>query len=360
MTTAARPGVGRLVRVFQWTLWTGLGLSVAVAIVLKVGPVRELFWKWIPIYVKEGGHEHTGHFYLYDPRLGWRNVPNRKSSTRGNPLTINSQGLRDREYSYRKPGGVGRLLVLGDSFAWGYGVADREVFSEVLERRLQADRRSWQVVNTGVSGWGTDQQYLFLIDEGFRYQPDVVVLAFYLTNDPREVSRSDVYGLSKPVFLNKQLTLGNLPVPRPSQAKSGLTSPVDPFDMVVTLIEAINTACRSHNCRLVVMKFGRFADPKHQGLLEIERRFEAAFAACRKRIPYLDLDAEFARRNIRPKLLVAGNEDDHWNQFGHEQAGMILGEFLDEHKLLGVSGRRGAAESPATSPAAVSTGETRS
>lgn len=357
MTTPARPGVRRLFRVFQWTLWVGLAVSVAVAIVLKVGPVRELFWQWIPVYVKETGHEHSGHFYLYDPKLGWRNVPNRKSTTRGNPLTINSRGLRDREYAYKKPDGMRRLLVLGDSFAWGYGVGDGEMFPEVLERRLAAGNRPWQVLNSGVSGWGTDQEYLFLVDEGFRYQPDIVLLALYLTNDPKEVWRSDVYGLSKPVFLDKDLTLGNVPVPRPSQEKTGLTSAADPIVLVVAIIEAIHRECRRHNCRLVVMKFGRFADPKHEGLLEIERRFEAAFARFRGHIPYLDLDAEFARREIRAKFLLAGNNDDHWNEFGHEQAGLILGEFLDERKLLGVPG---AADEPPTIPADVSPLETRS
>jgi len=332
VTDSVSPRVRRAYRLLQWGLCGVLVLAVALAVVLKVQPVREMFHPWLTIYVKESGHEQTGHFYLYDSTLGWKNVPNWTATTRGNSLTINSLGLRGREYRYQKPAGIRRILVLGDSFTWGYGVGDEDVFTEVLQRRLQSQGRDTQVINTGVSGWGTGQQYLFLKSEGFRYQPDVVVLAFYLLNDPREVRLSDVYGLSKPVFLDTRLTLGNVPVPLPSRPKSGIESPVENLELVVTLIEAIERECRRHNCRLVVMKFGVFADPTFEGLREVDEMFEAKLARVRDRVAYLDLDEEFQKRKIRTKFLIAGNEDNHWNDFGHEQVGMILGEFLDQHE----------------------------
>jgi len=335
VTDSASPRVRRAYRLLQCSVCGVLILALAGAVVLKVQPVREMFYPWLAIYVKESGHEQTGHFYLYDPTLGWKNVPNRTATTRGHRLSINSLGLRDREYSYEKPAGTRRILVLGDSFTWGYGVSDEEVFTEVLERRLQSQGRNWQVINTGVSGWGTGQQYLFLKSEGLRYQPDVVVLAFYLINDPKEVRLSDVYGLSKPVFLDTQLTLGNVPVPLPSRPKSGIESPVENLELVVTLIEAIERECRRHNCRLVVMKFGMFVDPTFQGLQEVDEMFEAKLSRLRDRVAYLDLDEEFQERKIRTKFLVAGNEDNHWNDFGHEQVGVILGEFLDRQDWHG-------------------------
>ncbi len=319
----------------MWSLCALLVVVFATVIVLKVQRVREMFHPWLPVYVKEPGYERTGHFYLFDETLGWRNVPNWTAKTRGQSLTINSRGLRDREYALAKPAGVKRLLVLGDSFAWGYGVGDDDIFTEVLERRFESERRPWQVVNTGVSGWGTDQQYLFLKSEGFDYQPDVVLLAFYLLNDPKEVRLSDVYGLSKPVFLDTKLTLGNVPVPLPSQRKSGIESPVENLELVVRVIEEIERECRQRNCRLVVMKFGTFVDPTFKGLAEVEEMFESKFDRLRDRVPYLDLDEEFQKRKLRTKFLVAGNEDNHWNDFGHEQVAVILGEFLDQHGLLG-------------------------
>ena len=339
MSSPANPRVRRVFRLLVWSLCGTVVLVSAAGIVLKVQRVREMFHPWLPIYVKEPGHERTGHFYLFDETLGWRNVPNWSAKTRGQPLTINSRGLRDREYTLDKPPGIKRLLVLGDSFAWGYGVGDDDIFTEVLERRFESERRPWQVVNTGVSGWGTDQQYLFLKSEGFEYQPDVVLLAFYLLNDPKEVRLSDVYGLSKPVFLDTDLTLGNVPVPLPSQRKAGIESPVEHLELVVRVIEEIERECRKRNCRLVVMKFGRFVDPTFQGLSDVEQKFESKFARLRDRVPYLDLDEEFQKRKLRTKFLVAGNEDNHWNDFGHEQVGVILGEFLEQHGWLGLGGQ---------------------
>ncbi len=128
----------------------------------------------------------------------------------------------------------------------------------------------------------------------------------------------------------------------PSRPKSGLESKVENLELVITLMGAIERECRQRNCRLVVMKFGTFADPINGALSEVEELFESKLSGwLRDRVGYLDLDAEFRARKLRPEFLVAGNEDNHWNDFGHAQVGQILGEFLDEfldrHGWLGRS-----------------------
>ena len=55
-------------------------------------------------------------------------------------VAINSHGLRDGEYALEPTRGKKRMLVLGDSFAWGFGVEREEVFCEVIERR----RPNWE------------------------------------------------------------------------------------------------------------------------------------------------------------------------------------------------------------------------
>jgi hypothetical protein len=161
------------------------GLALFIALLFAQGRLvidpdtRWPMFQWPPTYLEEPGHEVTGHRYLYDPTLGWRNIPNWKATSLGRALTINSKGLRDSEHPYVAPDGVSRIVVLGDSFAWGYGVADHEIFTEVLESHLQNRTPRWDVINTGVSGWGTDQAFLYLTQEGFKYSPSVVVLAFF-------------------------------------------------------------------------------------------------------------------------------------------------------------------------------------
>lgn len=286
-----------------------------------------------PVYLQEPGHQRTGHRYLYDQKLGWKNIPHWIATTKYRRLTINSKGLRDREHAYEKAKHVRRILVLGDSFAWGYGVADHEVFTEILEdelrRRPLSSQHSYEVINTGVSGWGTDQEFLFLQQEGFRYAPDVVVLAFFLVNDVTNNGHSMQYGMHKPLFLNRELELTNVPVPGPFEKRKPQKSEVDPLDVTLALIERMDAECARHDCRLVVMKFGRFL-PEHQDnpeLIRYERQLEVDLID-RLEIPYLDLDAQFAARQVSAEALLEGNDDGHWNAEGHRLVAELLHAFL--------------------------------
>jgi lysophospholipase L1-like esterase len=291
-----------------------------------------------PIYVQEPGHEQTGHKYLYDEHLGWRNIPNWKATTFGHSLTINSKGLRDREYPYQKPPGTMRILVLGDSYAWGYGVADNQVFSEVLEAKFEQTGSKIEVLNSGVSGWGTDQEYLFLVDEGIKYAPDLVVLAFFVLNDMDDNSHSMQYGLYKPVFLNLDLELANVPVPKPDEKVFPLQTHADPWDLTVSIMEKMSAVCEEHDCRLVVMKFGTF-------LIEDPVESKEIDQVCQERISplsgvlYFDLDQEFAAQKFSLPQLLEGNDDDHWNAFGHRQTAMALFQFLVDQKLVPVDAK---------------------
>jgi len=98
-------------------------------------------------------------------------------------FNTNSQGFRGaKEYSLQKPPGVYRVIVLGDSVALGHGVEDSETFSAVLERKL-SEVRPAEVINMGVSGFGTAEELIQLHNVGLAYQPDLVVLT-YFQNDP--------------------------------------------------------------------------------------------------------------------------------------------------------------------------------
>lgn len=95
-------------------------------------------------------------------------------------FVTNSQGFRDDEdYAYEKPKNVVRVLSLGDSHTQGFEVRQDRTFSEVLERYLSAQGITAQVLNSGISGFGTAEQLAFLENEGIRYDPDFVVVGFY-------------------------------------------------------------------------------------------------------------------------------------------------------------------------------------
>lgn len=154
---------------------------------------------------------------VYHPLFGWANKPGMKGYVFiGKHIafyrTHNSHGLRSiREIPYEKLPGRKRVLLLGDSFFWGYGVNDNDVISEVMQRMVGS---SVEIINGAVTGYGTDQELLWLAEEGLKYQPDLVILGFF-GNDQDEISNSIYYGYPKPYFslINGKLVLKNVPVP---------------------------------------------------------------------------------------------------------------------------------------------------
>jgi lysophospholipase L1-like esterase len=97
----------------------------------------------------------------------------------------NVLGFRGRLISESKPAGHRRLLVLGDSFVAGVGVTDESVFTERLANAWAGQRID--VVNVGRAGTSTIRELTLYREIGRRFDPDVVLLVYYLGNDLAEV-----------------------------------------------------------------------------------------------------------------------------------------------------------------------------
>ena len=93
----------------------------------------------------------------------------------------NSLGLRNREVGPKKEGTY-RILFLGDSLIWSGETSSGELYTAVLERRLNAifsgGARSVEIINAGIPGYTTYQELEFLRIYGMAMQPDLVVLGF--------------------------------------------------------------------------------------------------------------------------------------------------------------------------------------
>ncbi len=154
----------------------------------------------------------------YHPVMGWVNKPFMEGDVQVTHGVFfhrkhNSRGLRStRHIDYVKPRDVRRVLLLGDSFFWGYGVNDEDIISEVLQNKVS---QNIEIINGAVSGYGTDQHLLWLAEEGLKYRPDLVVLGTFPPNDRTEIATSLIYGYPKPYFslINGNLTVQNIPVP---------------------------------------------------------------------------------------------------------------------------------------------------
>lgn len=120
--------------------------------------------------------------WQFDSELGWRHVPGATgrlvSPEFDVEYRINSRGLRDSETDPSEMRGK-RLVLLGDSFAEGWGVEIGQAVSEQLEERLSAGGVPGEVFNLGVAGYGTDQQLLLFERHRRAYAPEIVLLLFY-------------------------------------------------------------------------------------------------------------------------------------------------------------------------------------
>ena len=203
-------------------------LALALASMLFVLGVLEVAARVARRRQGSGREENTIALYTeHDPRLGWRKRPGARVAYRRREYTvdvaINGQGLRDKERRYGAAPGVFRVLALGDSFVEGYSVALQDTVGQVLERDLAGPACPVEVINAGTSGWSTDQEYLFYMDDGARYSPQVVVLFFYY-NDVLFNDRDNYYGRPKPRLVPGKtgLEVANepVPVPRPRDTSS--------------------------------------------------------------------------------------------------------------------------------------------
>lgn len=162
-------------------------------------------------------------FFRYDPQLGWRGRPNAAGRFDGTEFrttaTLSGAGFRDRARAAAKPAGTFRVAVFGDSITWGFGVEQGERFTDWLERRFRAEGRPIEVLNLGVSGYGTDQELLLYRAVGRGYCPDLVLVGLY-ANDLEDNASAERSGYAKPVFrlAGGRLVLTNVPVPRRSEA----------------------------------------------------------------------------------------------------------------------------------------------
>src|ERR1043166_6105283 len=120
-------------------------------------------------------------------------------------VRINSDGLRDIEHSITKPANTLRIAVLGDSYAEALQLPMQKAFWAVMESKLRACSRianqNVEVINFGVSGYGTAQELLTLRQRVWKYDPDLVLLAVTTGNDVSDNSRLLKRDSASPYFV---------------------------------------------------------------------------------------------------------------------------------------------------------------
>ena len=366
--------VGTLVR---RCLWNGLVAltSVFLALVMFEGAIRVFFPQ----------SHFTARVLVWDHELGVRQIAGARGwivtpefRTR---VTTNSKGLRDTEYSYVKPPGVCRILCLGDSYTFGFGVDADEAFPKVLEVLLnssgEADGR-YQVLNGGICGGGTANQLAFFNAEGYRYQPDFVVLCVCTANDFLDNRRSGLYSFDDGRLVKRDARLSGTELLRsilprlPCYAflsshshlmtllKHRVGSLVahhdfrgqisqsevarrenDEYELTQCLLSSMRDSCLARGSTLVITVVphlsAQFQDKRVAALVDFLKvdgfDYVDLFPAFRE-------DEQLGMENFFPI-------NHHWNKRGHGRVAEILCDFLTGRLAGNVAHRRAAFPSQA-------------
>jgi lysophospholipase L1-like esterase len=316
-----------------------------------------------------------GQIFEPDEELGWRLRPNSRGIWGRTMIEVNGKGLRGPEVDYAKPPGTSRILFLGDSVTFGFFVEEADTFPRAVQRSLErSDRMAVEIVNTGVGGYSPWQQKLYLEREGYRYEPDLVIVSFVL-NDVTEKFRfarfggqaSDQRGSAQLMLTRKPRLRDRIAISRylaqyrwlkrrRSGIEEGKTKPPesiselrwyhllyrpdDPhvkkaWDVTLANLAELIDTCDSLRIPVVLVSFP-FTDQALGG--EAHRspqRILAAFASQRS-VAFLDLlpvlEHEAGARGVPFESYFI--DDDHLSPLGAEVAGASIAAFLQEEGLV--------------------------
>lgn len=291
-------------------------------------------------------------YMRYDETVGWVARPNankiHKHPVHGFEVEyrINSRGNRGFDYKFEKPRGVRRILVIGDSNGFGWGIDEEAHFAALLDASLD----NTQVFNLSLGGYGTDQSLLRFKRDGVPLDPDIVILQL-TPNDFEEIQYPFFNQKPKPQFIlaeNGDLQLTNVPV----RSVGEIAEEFGQRSLPVPFRESLSWHSYAYNFfnqryhawqvsrDAVVANSGRkpvFSDDSHelfsaivselastvdeigaQGLIvHASTELSNQLSGREFAFPVIDVSGEFAEVRLRGKEPMF-SDGYHWNELGHK------------------------------------------
>lgn len=270
---------------------------------------------------------------LYGPnrQLGWTLRPGASglvSTETPQWVRINSHGFRDLERSYEKPPGTYRITVLGNSWTEALQVPFEKTYPAVLQKKLNESScfngRNVEVLNFGVAGYSTAQEFLLLQQKVWNYHPDLVLLAFYpardIANNVRELNNATTPERS-PYFVYRdgQLVLDDAfrSLPALQRRQIWLQTVGYQFDQHVKLLQAISTIQRFGKIRVAMaaakeqaaksgvdnLEFTIYAPPNLPAMQDAWKITEGLFLAMRDEVRAHGAEFRIITLATRPQVI---------------------------------------------------------
>lgn len=256
-----------------------------------------------------------------NPAMAHEHAPGSRAWLMGTDVTINSRGLRNPEIGVERTPGVRRIIVLGDSLTFGWGVDEAHTYPRRLEARLNATGARHEVINAGVGNYNTSQQVAWFTERGVAYQPDEVVLGFYI-NDAEPTPRKAQGWLASRSYLYVVFASALDAVQRKLGTKKGFVEYyADLYEdrnpgwrQCREALEQLIAACRARNIQLTIALLPELHDVEDTYPFRFVH--EKVAGVVGGRVPLVDLDGAFKGRD--PKSLWVSPGDAHPNAAAQE------------------------------------------
>lgn len=270
-----------------------------------------------------------------NPRIGHVHKPNASATLMNVPVQINSDGLRDHEHAVARDDRY-RIVLLGDSFAFGWGVQESENFKSVLERLLN-QRRPTEIINFGIGNYNSEQEVNLFLEKGLKYHPDKVVVFFFI-NDAEPMQQpsglaflyhsqlvtyvwSKIHALMSDYgdqihnYKGYYADLYRSDSPGWSKAREAFLR--------------LRDVCREHGIELQVVLIPELHELQNYPFAD-QHRLVASFLSDNG-IPVLDL-APLFKDQTEPTKLWVSPDDAHANALGHELIANYSADFIAQRK----------------------------
>lgn len=265
-----------------------------------------------------------------NPKIGHVHRPGSSATLMGVDVAINDDGQRDREYALQHDG-KHRIVFLGDSLTFAWGVEKVDSFEERLEALLDAQRPT-EVINFGTGNYNTEQEVNLFLEKGLAYEPDQVVI-FYFINDAEptpKMSRWAFLGHSRAITFFWSRVGAALTHFSASKSFYEFYSALYVDDApgwhrTVSAFEAIAEICRERRIALQVVLLPELHDLVDYPFVEEHRKVAAVLA--RLGVDSLDLAPRFAGEEDPHSLWVA-LDDAHPNAEAHRRIAEYTLEFI--------------------------------
>lgn len=301
-------------------------------------------------------------------------------------IHFNSQGFRDKERNYFTKNNSYRIAFIGDSFVSAFEVKQDERASDILEKKLNSLKsKNYEVFNLGVGGFSTEQELLQLKKKIINYEPNLIVLNYYIGNDQTDnynrrifLFENSTLSINKKRELNtlwprrifyfltgkshavsflfnnflrartavseEKTEIGALPAKEfieTSLMNTQLSQKV--YDKTKALIKEMSEFLKANNKRFIVVLIpDRVQENKNEfdnvlnklnitqrGINKLKPQQELKEFFEKEKIDYVDLLPALQNKTTEIHYL----QDFHWNKKGHEIAAEEIFNYLNSHSI---------------------------